>query len=49
MNFNTIINADQENDLAGSFSFNKFIEGCFNARLNTFDENPVRILVSSYQ
>ena len=49
MNFNTIINADQENDLSGSFSFNKFIEGCFNARLNTFDENPVRILVSSYQ
>ncbi len=49
MNFNTIINADQENDLSGSFSFNKFIEGCFNARLNTFDENPVRILVSSDQ
>lgn len=35
MDFNTIINADQENDLSGSFSFNKFIEGCFNARLNT--------------
>ena len=49
MDFNTIINADQENDLSGSFSFNKFIEGCFNARLNTFDEIPVRILVSSYQ
>lgn len=49
MNFNTIINADQENDFSGSFSFNKFIEGCFNARLNTFNENPVRILVSSYQ
>lgn len=49
MDFNTIINADQENDLSGSFSFNKFIEGCFNARLNTFDEAPVRILVSSYQ
>lgn len=47
--FNTIISVDQENDLSGSFSFNKFIEGCFNARLNTFDENPVRILVSSYQ
>ncbi len=49
MDFNTIINADQENDLSGSFSFNKFIKGCFNARLNTFDEIPVRILVSSYQ
>lgn len=49
MDFNTIINTDQENDLSGSFSFNKFIEGCFNARLNTFDEIPVRILVSSYQ
>ncbi len=49
MTFNTIISAEQENDLSGSFSFIKFIEGCFNARLNTFDENPVRILVSSYQ
>lgn len=49
MSFNTIINADQESDLSGTFSFNKFIEGCFNARLNIFDENPVRILVSSYQ
>ena len=49
MAFHTIINAEQEKDLAGSFSFDKFIEGCFNARLNTFDETPVRILVSSYQ
>lgn len=49
MDFNTIISSNQENDLSGSFSFNKFIEGCFNARLNTFDENPVLILVSSYQ
>lgn len=49
MDFNTIINAENENDLSGTFSFNKFIEGCFNARLNTFDESPVRILVSSYQ
>ncbi|EJX10188.1 hypothetical protein EVA_01699 [gut metagenome] len=49
MNFYTIINAEHENNLSGSFSFNKFIEGCFNARLNTFEENPVRILVSSYQ
>lgn len=49
MDFNTIIAAQQENDLSGSFSFNKFLEGCFNARLNTFDENPVRIFVSTYQ
>lgn len=49
MNFNNMITAEQENDLSGSFSFNKFLEGCFNARLNTFDENPVRILISSYQ
>lgn len=49
MDFNAIINANQENDLSGSFSFNKFIEGCFNARLNTFDKEPVRILVSSFQ
>lgn len=47
MDFNTIINAQDENDLSGSFSFNKFIEGCFNARLNSFDESPVRILISS--
>lgn len=47
MDFNTIINANDENDLAGSFSFNKFLEGCFNARLNTSSEEPVRILVSS--
>lgn len=46
--FNNIISAQQENDLSGSFSFNKFLEGCFNARLNTFDDEPVRILVSSY-
>lgn len=49
MNFNNIISATEENDPAGSFSFNKFIEGCFNARLNTFNEQPVRILISSYQ
>ena len=49
VNFITVINAEKEQDLAGSFSFNKFIEGCFNARLNTFDETPVRILVSSWQ
>lgn len=46
--FNNIISAQDEKDLSGSFSFNKFLEGCFNARLNTFDEEPVRILVSSY-
>lgn len=46
--FNNIMSAQQENDLSGSFSFNKFLEGCFNARLNTFDDEPVRILVSSY-
>ena len=49
IDFNTIINTENENDLSGTFSFNKFIEGCFNARLNSFDETPVRILVSSYQ
>lgn len=49
IDFNTIINAKNENDLSGSFSFNQFIKGCFNARLNSFDETPLRILVSSYQ
>lgn len=47
MNFDAIINAQHDNDLSGSFSFNKFLDGCFSARLNTFDD-PVRILVSSY-
>lgn len=47
--FTNIISTPDENDLAGSFSFDKFILGCFNARLNTSDETPVRILVSSYQ
>lgn len=47
--FNKIVSAQSEGDLSGSFSFNKFIEGCFNARLNTFDEHPIRILVSSGQ
>ena len=46
--FNNMISVQQENDLSGSFSFNKFLEGCFNARLNTFDDEPIRILVSSY-
>lgn len=48
VDFNNMINADDENDLSGTFSFNKFLEGCFNARLNTFNEEPVRILVSSF-
>ena len=47
--FNSIITAKDENDITGSFSFDKFIEGCFNARLNTSDEKPIRILVSSSQ
>lgn len=47
--FNIIMTADNENDISGSFSFDKFLEGCFNARLNMCDEKPVRILVSSYQ
>lgn len=49
MDFNNMISADDETDLTGTFSFNKFLEGCFNARLNTFNEEPVRILVSSFQ
>lgn len=46
-NFNRIISAQNENDLTGSFSFNKFIEGCFNGRLNAYSEEPVRILIST--
>lgn len=45
--FNRIISAQNENDLSGSFSFNKFIEGCYNGRLNICSEEPVRILVST--
>ena len=47
MDFASIIENPTENDPAGLFSFNKFIEGCFNARLNTADSEPVRILISS--
>lgn len=54
--FNYIISAEDENELDRSFSFNKFIEGHFNARFNKFDLEPgreneyeprhVRILIS---
>lgn len=47
--FRNIINAQDENDLSGTFSFNQFIAGCYNARLNTCREEPVRILISSKQ
>lgn len=47
--FYTIINATDESDLSGSFSFYKFIEGCFNAQQNTCNESPVRIFISSGQ
>ncbi|MCM1312488.1 MAG: hypothetical protein NC252_06270 [Roseburia sp.] len=45
--FYDMITTEDENDLSGTFSFNKFLEGCFNARLNTYNEEPVRVLVSS--
>ena len=47
--FYTIITATDENDLSGSFSFYKFIKGCFNAQQNTHNETPVRIFISSGQ
>jgi hypothetical protein len=47
--FKNMITSEEENDLSGAFSFNKFLEGCFSARLNTFNEQPVRILISSIQ
>lgn len=40
--FNYIISAENENELDRSFSFNKFIEGHFNARFNEFDKEPGR-------
>lgn len=46
--FNNMITANNEKDLSGLFSFNKFLEGVFNAKLNTSDKEPVRILVSSF-
>ena len=48
VDFNNMITATDENDLSGLFSFNKFLEGVFNARLNISDKEPVRILVSSF-
>lgn len=47
VDFTSIIENPTENDPSGLFSFNKFIEGCFNARLNTADTEPVRIFISS--
>ena len=40
--FNYIISAHDEDELDRSFSFNKFIEGHFNARFNEFDKEPGR-------
>ena len=37
-----IINGEDEKELDRSFSFNKFIEGHFNARFNEFDKEPGR-------
>ena len=37
-----IINGEDEDELDRSFSFNKFIEGHFNARFNEFDKEPGR-------
>lgn len=45
--FNDIISATTEQDLTGSFSFRDFIDGCFNARLNEYEELPKRILISN--
>ncbi|MDE6083038.1 MAG: hypothetical protein K2G11_00985, partial [Muribaculaceae bacterium] len=47
--FSNMITATDEKDLSGLFSFNKFLEGVFNARLNISDKEPVRILISSFQ
>ena len=45
--FNDIISATTENDLTGAFSFRDFIDGCFSARLNEYEELPKRILISN--
>lgn len=44
--FNQIQNAQQDGNLYGSFSLNKFIEGLFQAVQNTWDKEPYRILIS---
>ncbi len=44
--FTKIITVDSERDLAGSFSMDKFIGGCFNAVQNHWDTTPNKILVS---
>ena len=44
--FTDIISATAENDYSGSFSMDRFIAGVFNARQNTWDNTPNRILIS---
>lgn len=47
--FDTIIHSADESDLSGSYSFDKFILGCYNGHLNQFDETPQYLLISSDQ
>ena len=44
--FINIQNATQENDLTGSYSLNRFINGMFQGLQNTWDKEPYRILIS---
>ena len=44
--FINIQNATQENDLTGSYSLNRFINGLFQGLQNTWDKEPYRILIS---
>ena len=45
--FLAMIASDSPRDLAGLFSFNNFISGCFNGRQNVAATEPIRILLSS--
>jgi hypothetical protein len=40
-------NALGESDLSRSYSFDKFLEGCFNGELNRISNKPIKILLSS--
>ncbi|MCM1176347.1 MAG: hypothetical protein NC308_03200 [Clostridium sp.] len=44
--FDNIIHAQDEKDLSGAFSVDKFIDGTFNAIQNKWDNVPNRILIS---
>jgi hypothetical protein len=47
--FATMASCANQDDLTGSYSFDRFIKGCYNGQLNRCDESPLYILISSDQ